>query len=157
MRAFAARLGSPLKTRYAYYEEKRFSGPLPVHAARRIAAELQPFGVDPSDVLALADVAPDQQDMLAQTTPSSVQLIRLDVALPSEDALTRMFETMLEGHLPPSDRDGLAQNLARRLPAALQRASASPPVPVRDPAPPGREGAEPRASNHRLRRRGSHI
>lgn len=146
MRAFAARLGSPLDTRYAYYEEKRFAGPLPIDAARRIAAALKPFGVDPAEVLALAGLSVDEADAGPPLADPAVQYVRLDVALPNAEALTRMFETMLEGEVSASRRDALARNLALRLPAALQRASGSPPVPVRgagrtddaDPPPPAR-------------------
>ncbi|ATE65914.1 hypothetical protein [Rhizorhabdus dicambivorans] len=137
MRAFAARLGAPLDTRYAYYEEKRFTGPLPIEAARRIAAALQPFGVEPQEVLELAGLSAEEAAAEAASAEPAVQYVRLDVALPNAAALTRMFETMLEGELPPARRDALARTLALRLPAALQRTSASPPVAVRA----GREDA----------------
>ena len=152
MRAFAARLGAPLDTRYAYYEEKRFSGLLPIGAARQIAAALQPFGVEPREVLALAGL-PAHEDQLPAIEPP-VQYVRLDVALPSADALTRMFEAMLEKQLPPSQRDALARNLALRLPAALQRASGSQPVPVHGGAPAGGADVPPPAKRHRPRQPG---
>jgi len=147
MRAFAARLGSPLDTRYAYYEEKRFTGPLPIDAARRIAAALRPFSVDPAEVMALAGLSADE-DIGPPIADTPVQYIRLDVALPNADALTRMFETMLEKAVPPSRRDALARSLALRLPAALQRASDSPPVPVRD-AIPARDAKPPAPARRR--------
>jgi hypothetical protein len=157
MRAFAARLGPPLDTRYAYYEEKRFTGPLPIDAARRIAAALQPFGVDPLEVLALAGLSADEADTGPPMADPAVQYIRLDVALPNADALTRMFETMLEKEVPPSRRDALARSLALRLPAALQRASGSQPVPVRDASPSADADPPPHATHRRPRRPGSHI
>ena len=150
MRAFAARLGAPLDTRYAYYEEKRFTGLLPIDAARQIAAALQPFGVEPREVLALAGLSADNAAPAAVDPP--MQIVRLDVVLPSADALTRMFEAMLEQQLPPSQRDALARNLALRLPAALQRALGSQPVPVRDGAPTGSADAPPPATRHGPRR-----
>jgi len=154
MRAFAARLGEPLDTRYAYYEEKRFTGPLPVDAARRIASALQPFGVAPQEVLELAGLSADEAGIEAAATEPTTQLICLDVALPSAAALTRMFETMLEDELPRGRRDELARTLALRLPAALQRASSSPPVPVR----PADVAAAPARARHRAPRRpGSRI
>lgn len=157
MRAFAARLGSPLDTRYAYYEEKRFTGPLPIDAARRIAAALQPFGVDAAEVLAIAGLSADEADAGPPIADPAVQYVRLDVALPNAEALTRMFETMLESEVPPSRRDALARNLALRLPAALQRASGSPPVPVRDAAPGDGEDTRPSARHRRPRRPESHT
>ena len=152
MRAFAARLGSPLDTRYAYYEEKRFTGPLPIDAARHIAAALQPFGVDPAEVLALAGLSADEADAGPSLADPAVQYVRLDVALPNAEALTRMFETMLEGEVPESRRDALARSLALRLPAALQRASGSPPVPVRG-AGHGGDADPPRSARRRPPRR----
>ncbi len=149
MRAFAAGLGAPLDTRYAYYEEKRFTGPLPIDAARRIAAALQPFGVEPREVLALAGLAGEETEAESAAFAPMVQFVRLDVALPNADALTRMFETMLEEELPAARRDALARTLALRLPAALQRASISPAVPVRDAAPDRGAAARPRATHHR--------
>jgi transcriptional regulator with XRE-family HTH domain len=157
MRAFAARLGSPLDTRYAYYEEKRFTGLLPIDSARRIAAALQPFGVEPQEVLALAGLSADDVETGPIVLGPTVQYVRLDVALPSADALTRMFETMLEGHVPASRRDALARNLALRLPAALQRASGSQPVPVRDAVPARGADAPPAARRRRPRRPEPHI
>ena len=152
MRAFAARLGSPLDTRYAYYEEKRFTGPLPIDAARRIAAALLPFGIEATEVLALAGLSADEADAGPPIADPAVQYVRLDVALPNADALTRMFETMLEKEVPPGRRDALARNLALRLPAALQRASGSQPVPVRDAAPADGGDARPPARHRRPRR-----
>jgi transcriptional regulator with XRE-family HTH domain len=153
MRAFAARLGAPLDTRYPYYEEKRFTGPLPIDAARHIAAVLQPFGVEPREVLELAGLSAEEAAAEAEATEPAVQHVRLDVVLPNAAALTSMFETMLEDEVPQARRDALARTLALRLPAALQRASVSPPVPVRAAAaaPPAR------ARRRQPRRPGSHI
>lgn len=152
MRAFASRLGSPLDTRYAYYEEKRFTGPLPIDAARRIAAALMPFGVDPAEVLALAGLSADEAEAAPALAEPPIQYVRLDVALPNADALTRMFETMLEKELPPSRRDALARNLALRLPTALQRASGSQPARVRGAGHGGDADPPPPAKHRRPRR-----
>jgi len=157
MRAFAAQLGSPLDTRYAYYEEKRFTGLIPIDTARRIAAALQPYGVEPQEVLALAGLSADEAEAGPIVAGPSVQYVRLDVALPNADALTRMFETMLEEHVPASRRDALARNLALRLPAALQRASGSQPVPVRDPTHAHGADIPPAARRRRPRRPESRI
>jgi hypothetical protein len=157
MRAFAALLGSPLDTRYAYYEERRFTGLLPIDAARRIATTLQPHGIDPREILALAGLSGDEADSEAVAAMPAVQYVRLDVALPNAEALTRMFETMLEGEIPDDRRDALAQKLALRLPTALQRATASPPVPVRDVLPVPDADAPPPAGRRRPRRPVSHI
>lgn len=157
MRAFAALLGSPLDTRYAYYEERRFTGLLPIDSARRIAAALQPYGVAPREVLALAGLSEGETATDIATQTPAVQYLRLDVAFPSEEALIRMFETMLEDELPAGRRDALAQTLARRLPSALQRATTSPPVPVQALWPdPGEDAASP-ATRRVPRRPGSHI
>lgn len=157
MRAFAAQLGTPLDTRYAYYEERRFTGLLPIDAARRIAAALQPYGVEPREVLALAGLAGEEveSEIVAQTP--AVQYLRLEVAFPSAEALTRMFETMLEDELPPARRDALARTLALRLPTALQRATTSPPVPVRNAAPVRDAGSPAAARRRRPRPPESHI
>jgi len=158
MRAFAARLGSPLDTRYAYYEEKRFTGLLPIDAARHIAAALQPFGVEPGEVMALAGLSPDEAEAGPPIIADpGVQYLRLDVALPNAHALTRMFETMLEKDVPPTRRDALARNLALRLPAALQRASISPPVAVRDTGSAADADPQPSAKRRQPRPPGSHI
>lgn len=149
MRAFAAQLGSPLDTRYAYYEEKRFPGPLPIDVARRIAATLLPYGVEPQDVLELAGLSADEAKAEATTAEPAVQYVRLDVALPNAAALTRMFETMLEEEVPEARRDALARTLALRLPAALQRASASPPVTVSRPKRATRAAADARRQPRR--------
>jgi len=152
MRSFAALLGSPLDTRYAYYEEKRFTGLLPIDAARQIATVLQPYGVEPADVMALAGLSSTERDSELSAIEPAVQYVRLDVALPSADALTRMFETMLEKEVPPARRDVLARSLALRLPAALQRASGSLPVPARGTATTGDADPPPPARRHRPRR-----
>ena len=130
MRSFAARLGAPLDTRYAYYEERRFTGLLPIDAARRIAAELEPFGVDPSEVLELAGLTNDEASAELNVIDAPVQYVRLDVALPDAHTLTRMFEAMLDKELSRGRRDALARRLALGLPAALQRASVPQPVPA---------------------------
>jgi len=157
MRAFAARLGTPLDTRYAYYEEKRFTGPLPLEAARRIATALQPFGVEPREVLSLAGLSDDEAEIDLATAMPDVQMVRLEVAFPNAEVLTRMFETMLESEVPEDRRDALARKLALRLPAALQRATASPPVPARDEWTVQAEAIPPHAKHRPLRRRGSHT
>jgi transcriptional regulator with XRE-family HTH domain len=157
MRAFAALLGSPLDTRYAYYEERRFTGLLPVDAARRIAAALQPHGVEPREVLALAGLSIEEADLDVAAQAPAIQYVRLDVALPNAEALTRMFETMLEDEVPAGRRDALARTLALRLPSALQRTTTSPPVPARESwIARGEDVASP-ARHHRPRRPGSHI
>lgn len=157
MRAFAALLGSPLDTRYAYYEERRFTGLLPVDAARRIAAALQPHGVEPHEVLALAGLSSDEAEVEIATQAPAIQYVRLDVALPNAEALTRMFETMLEDEVPAARRDALARTLALRLPSALQRTTTSPPVPARESWTAPDEGGASPARRRKPRRPGSHI
>ena len=102
--------------------------------------------------MALAGLSAEEAEAGPPITDPGVQYVRLDVALPNADALTRMFETMLEGDIPPARRDALARKLALRLPAALQRASGSPPVPVRASAPAGGEDLPRPARRHPSRR-----
>jgi transcriptional regulator with XRE-family HTH domain len=64
------------------------------------------------------DPAPDAPIVEPELT---VQFVTMQVALPSEDALTVMFEAML--HIVPADATEAerARILARRLPAALSQ------------------------------------
>jgi transcriptional regulator with XRE-family HTH domain len=77
--------------------------------------------------------------------PEAQAIVLMPVSLPSEAALTRMFEALLDGRADPGQVDELAETLAQRLPAALARAVDSPAVPVRDEGPDPGEGAPPRA------------
>lgn len=78
-----------------------------------------------------------------EDAPAETSLL-LPVSLPSAEALTRMFETMLEPDVPAEQRDALAQTLARRLPSGLARAALSPPVAVRgSESAPGGDAQDP--------------
>jgi len=72
----------------------------------------------------------DPDEGYVAPTPLPVQLITMQVALPSEAALTRMFE----GLLRPLDRDltvaELARTLARRLPTGLAQLQDLMPAPA---------------------------
>lgn len=72
----------------------------------------------------------------APAAPALPTMVSLPVQLPSEEALTEMFATMLAGlpdHLPKDER---AQALAALLPGSLSRAAAAVPLKV------GRQGAK---------------
>jgi hypothetical protein len=126
VRKMAEYLDMPASS-YAFYEDpKKFKKRyLPVELAKSLTEPLTGYGVDMWDVLALAgleEAAHPPGDDVASTTPSegtALQLVTMQVALPSEDALTRMFE----GLLLPLDRNlttgELARMLAQRLPTAF--------------------------------------
>lgn len=91
----------------------------------------------------------------ADPDPQAPQFVRLHVALPNADALTRMFETILKNEVPDERLDGIARNLARRLPAALQRSLESPPVPARPTGSAAAADLPPPATRRRPRPPGS--
>ena len=85
-------------------------------------------------------------------------VVMLPVSFPNAPALTRMFETLLDGVVAePALRDEIAGMLAQRLPSALARASIAPPVPVRDAKIEDEEVVQPPAKRHQLPRRESHT
>lgn len=147
VREIARALGYDMPNAYGYYESASFKkDALPLDKARAFAAVFKHFGGKPEDVLALAGLSVAEQKSEAQAIANeipTVQHVRMDVALPSADALTRMFETMLEKEVEPGRRDALARSLALRLPAGLARASTSQPVRVRDVSPVDDEGIPP--------------
>ncbi len=110
-------------SRYAYYESTRYTGDaLPLPLARRIAGLFKAHDVMPEEVLALAGLKPEE----AEEQAKEVEFVRakplrifMEVRLPNEASLTRMFDAMLElaGH---DDASGeLAQTLAVLLPGVL--------------------------------------
>lgn len=125
VRQVARALGFEGHSRYAYYESKRFTDQtIPVGLARELAKIFYPY-VSTGDVLGLAGL--DQHDRVAEmiNLEQSVsrhggQEVRLSVMLPSETALTRMFEGLLEACGRPDLADELAEKLAQHLPGALE-------------------------------------
>ena len=62
-------------------------------------------------------------DKARPAAPEAIQSISLPVVLPSENALTAMFEGLLATQVDPAPQDERARKLARLLPNALQRAA----------------------------------
>lgn len=111
-------------SRYAYFEdEKRYKKPaLPLDLTRAIADVLSRYGVDPADVMKLAgltdsEAEPEAREIEAQRPVA--QFATMTVALPSEAALTDMFESLLSLIPPDATRAEAAQILARRLPSGF--------------------------------------
>jgi len=142
VRTVARFLGYDNHSRYSYYEGKRFKGPVPVDLARRLAELFYRSGnVQPHEVLKLAglsdaEAASEEVQFLdSRNPPSPPQIIRMDVRLPSERAMTEMFVGMLEAVDRPDLTDELAIQLARLLPTALSM------TPTELPAQPTAAGA----------------
>lgn len=111
-------------SRYAYFEDKnRYKkSTLPLDLARAIAGVLSQRGVDPADVMALAGLTDSEAEPEAREIESqrpTVQFATLRVELPSEVALTDMFESLLAIVPPDATRTETAQILARRLGVGL--------------------------------------
>lgn len=120
MRGVAAALGMT-PSKYAHYEDARkFKKPfLPMELVRSLVPILTARGIPEAEVLALAGVDAEAGEVVPLPRLPEMQFVTLQVALPSEAALARMFE----GLLRPIDRGTpvaeLAQILARRLPTGL--------------------------------------
>lgn len=119
IRAVAGAIGIPSSSYNFYEDTKRFKKRfLPLEFARQIAPVFAAYGISVSEVLALAGIEEEQGETVAgrASLEPTVQLVTMQVALPSEAALARMFE----GLLRPLDRtlpvDELAQALAQLLP-----------------------------------------
>lgn len=123
IRRIAEELEIPFAS-YAFYErpdgyKKPF---LPLDFARRVAAILAGYGVDPADVMALAglteaEAEPEAREIESQR-PAFIS-ITLPVVLPSEVALRDMFRSLLVLVPEGATKDEAADILARRLPAGL--------------------------------------
>jgi hypothetical protein len=106
---------------YQHYEDPRkFKRPfLPMDIVRALVPILTTRGISAGDVLALGGVEQGSGEVVPALPAPPLQLVTMQVALPSEAALARMFE----GLLRPIDRDmsvaELARTLARRLPTGL--------------------------------------
>ena len=111
-------------SRYQYFEDpNRYKkAALPLDLTRAIAAVLTLRGVDPAEVMALAGLTDSEAEPEGREIESQrpvAQFATLRVELPSEVALTDMFESLLA--IVPSDatRTETAQILARRLGVGL--------------------------------------
>lgn len=140
VRGMAEALGMPLGS-YARYESLHdYKKPyLPIDLARKISSVLAEHGVDPAEAMSrlagLNEAEADPEGRVIEAARPLVQLVSLSVAMPSELALTDMFESLLA--LVPADatRAEAAKILAQRLPSgfaaigphALDRASVAAP------------------------------
>ncbi|WP_416462755.1 XRE family transcriptional regulator [Sphingomonas sp. VDB2] len=111
-------------SRYAYFEdEKRYKKPtLPLDLARAIADVLGQHGIDAGDVMLLAGLseAEAEPDVRAiEAARPQQHFITLPVALPSENALADMFESLLSLIPAEATRAEAARILAQRLPSGF--------------------------------------
>lgn len=126
VRSAAKFLGFENHSRYSYYEGKRFKKPLPLDMARRLAELFYRSGkVEPHEVLALAGLSDaeaeveERQFLKERRGAPKPQFVNMRVQLPNEDALTQMFEGMLEVAGRRDLAAELAEQLAQLLPVAL--------------------------------------
>ena len=120
VRRAAEGAGMPPSSYGAYENPKRFKRRyIPVDLAHALVPVFTAHGIDRDDVLALAGVGSEPE---APPATPSLQFVTMQVALPSEAALARMFEGLLR---PVDHRDlnsaELARILARRLPTGLEQ------------------------------------
>lgn len=111
-------------SRYQYFEDpNRYKkASLPLDFTREIADVLSRYGVDPAEAMKLAGLseAEAEPDVRAiEAARPQVHFISLPIALPSENALADMFESLLA--LVPADatRAEAARILAQRLPSGF--------------------------------------
>ncbi len=124
---------------YALYEnpntyKKAF---LPIDFARKVAAVFANHGIDPADVMKLAGLTNSEAEPEAREIEAALpvyQFATLSVALPSENALADMFQTMLVAVPATASRAEAARILAQLLPsgfASIGRAALVPGIGVR--------------------------
>lgn len=111
-------------SRYAFYENPNtYKKPyLPLELARQIGAAFADYGIDPSEVMALAGLTETEAEPEAREIESNRPAfisITLPVVLPSEVALRDMFRSLLVLVPEGASKDEAAEILARRLPAGL--------------------------------------
>ncbi|MEJ7933635.1 helix-turn-helix transcriptional regulator [Sphingobium sp. AN558] len=146
VRALAEALDMPLGS-YARYEsihdyKKRY---LPIDFTRKVAGVLARYGVDPAEVMKLAGLSAGEAEPEAREIEASrpaFQLVTLSVALPNEDALADMFQTMLVAVPAEASRAEAARILARLLPSGFAGIGPAALVQGRD-APPAAEATPP--------------
>ncbi|WP_052027680.1 helix-turn-helix domain-containing protein [Sphingobium sp. ba1] len=123
VRRIAELLDMPLGS-YARYEslsgyKKRY---LPLDFTRKVAAVLTDYHVDPVEVMALAGLTETEAEPEAreiEATRPAMQVISMQVVLPSEVALRDMFRSLLVLVPEGATKDEAAAILARRLPSGL--------------------------------------
>lgn len=122
MRGMAAALDLPLGT-YSAYESARYKkASLPLDLTRRIADILGRYGIDPVEVMKLAGLNETEAEPEAREIEAArpaYQFATLSVALPSEDALADMFQTMLVAVPATASRAEAARILAQLLPSGF--------------------------------------
>jgi hypothetical protein len=145
VRGMAAALGmSPSK--YTHYENpKTFKKSyLPMDMVRELVPILGAHNIAEADVLALGGVEAGAGEVVPIPPLPPIQFVTMQVALPSEAALARMFEGLLRpvDHQKQSAAE-LAQILARRLPTGLAQLRDLLPAPLTGAAP--ERDADPQA------------
>jgi hypothetical protein len=123
IRGMADALGIPHASYNFYEREQAYKKPyLPMDFTRKVAAILAERGVDPADVMKLTGMTDGEVEPEARVIEAAlpqVHFISLPIALPSEAALSDMFESLLA--LVPEDatRAEAARILAQRLPSGF--------------------------------------
>jgi len=123
VRDVARYLEFDVHSRYAYYETPRYKAEaLPLPLARRLAGLFAQYDVPAEETLMLAGLGEGEAREEAQAVsfePARPVRLFMEVQLPNEASLTRMFDAMLDmaGHEDPSGE--LARTLALLLPNAL--------------------------------------
>lgn len=153
LRGAAEKLGMGHSS-YGFYENPNYykKAFLPVDLARKIAAVFAEHGIDPAEVMKLTgltdtEVEPDVRSI--EAAQPSVHYFTTQVALPSEAALTAMFDTLLA--LIPEDatRGEAAQILAQRLPTGFAAIGSGVIVEESDEGPDGDASSLTGAKDHR--------
>lgn len=123
LRQTAEKLGMGHSSYGVYESANSYKKPyLPIELARRLAAIFVDHGIDPADVMRLAGLKGDEAEPEAREIVASrpaVQFVTLPVALPSEAALSDMFESLLALVPPEASRAEAARILAQRLPSGF--------------------------------------
>lgn len=123
VRGMADALDMPLGS-YARYESVHdYKKPfLPIDFTRKVAAVLAGHGINPTDAMALAGLTESEAEPEAreiEATRPAMQVISMQVVLPSEVALRDMFRSLLVLVPEGATKDEAAAILARRLPSGL--------------------------------------
>lgn len=139
--------------RYAYFEDsKRFKKrELPIDLTRKIAGVLALRGIDPAQVMQLAGLRDDEAEPEAQAIEAGkpdVQYVTMSVVLPSEAALTDMFEGLLAFVPEGASRAEAARILAQRLPTGFAATGSFAPGQGKAPTPEGATVPPPPAKDH---------
>ena len=117
-------LNFDVHSRYSYYESPRFKGVLPLELARQLAGIFAPRGIPPEETLTLAGLGTSEANNEA-TKIEAVSVkerpfrVMMEVNLPNEASLTRMFDHLLQSAGVDDPEGDVAQTLALLLPGAL--------------------------------------